>query len=130
MTPLVAEILRQYDERIPGARDARTHDTYAHIARSLTVQQLAAADWILANEGIDQAVRYRVLAAMALGGPTAWDAEQRYRDQEAYLRAAQARIPEIRVSPERYEQLLDQVPGGRAVGFIEPEAEPAGDGDD
>lgn len=86
MTPLVAEVLRQYDERYPGAKQARATDQWCYYSRTLLAQILAAADWALENEDVDRVVHYRVLVAMALGAPSPADAELRQQQEAAYVR--------------------------------------------
>jgi hypothetical protein len=90
VTPLVAEVLRQYDERFPGAKDARARDQWTYHSRTLLGQLLAAADWALENEDVDERARYRVLVAMALGGPSPADAELRRQQEAQFLRQLQA----------------------------------------
>ncbi len=100
MTPLVAEVLRQYDERFPGAKDARACDQWTYHSRTLLGQLLAAADWALENEEIDDRARYRVLVAMALGGPSPVDAELRRQQEAQFLRQLQAQAtPQTTVVP-------------------------------
>jgi len=85
-TRLVTEVLRQYDERFPGAKGARATDQWSYYSRSLLGHVLAAADWALENEDVDERARYRVLVAMALGGPSPVDAELRQQREAEYLR--------------------------------------------
>jgi hypothetical protein len=114
MTPLVTEVLRQYDERFPGARDARANDQWSYYARSLIGQTLASADWVLENEGIDERVRYRVLTAMALGGLSPVDAEMRQQQEERFLRAYETQaVPRVIAMPtERFEAWREQAADG------------------
>jgi hypothetical protein len=109
VTPLVQEVLAEYDQRIPGARDARTVDEFTHVVRTLAAQHLAAADWAMELEGVGRDARRRVLLALALGTTTPLDARQRQAEHQAAAQAL-AQAPTPRLLTEAHQWFADDRP--------------------
>lgn len=83
---LAEDVMRLYEARIPGARQARLKDPQSSYAWEMLRNLLAITDAAMTDEGIETRVRQRVLAAVTYGGLNPADAEQRVREREQYAR--------------------------------------------
>ena len=73
-----AQVMRIYDQHVPGARDAYLNDQVTHYARSMMRHVLAIAEIAMRTEEIPDDTRFRILMTMAIGQPsTPVDAEMR-----------------------------------------------------
>lgn len=81
---MARDVMDAYEERVPGAREARSKDATAQYAHHLTVHLLDIAAAAMQDEGIEAGARYRVLQAMVYGGSSPADADLRMAEQPRF----------------------------------------------
>lgn len=81
---MARDVMDTYEDRVPGARDARRGDAASQYAHHLTVHLLDVAAAAMRDEGVDAGVRYRVLQAMVYAGSSPADVELRLQEQARF----------------------------------------------
>lgn len=81
---MARDVMDAYEERVPGARDARLADAASQYAHHLAVHLLDVAAAAMQDEGIAPDARHRVLTAIVYGGSNPADVGARM-EQDARL---------------------------------------------
>lgn len=105
---LARDAIDAYEQRVPGARQARTQDPTANYGWQLTTHLLDVANAAMADEGVEPAARYRVIQAILYGGPNPADAWQREQMTAEMAKTLAALPPQMTVTPERFEEMRQE----------------------
>lgn len=95
MSELVEDVIRRYEERMPGASRARHLDPLYHHQVAWMRSMLRLADIAMEDEGMPSETRARVIRTVVYGGPNPEDSELRVELNEELVKRLAEQGPAV-----------------------------------